>query len=188
VLRAEALRRVIEYQEDNPLRPGMPRGQVMTDLGLSTEMLGELLSDQDLLIEEGASIHTTDFSGGWGAGEQAAIDSASVALRAADLAVPRASQLGLEPELLHAAIRSGALVRVADDLVYLPEQAEDIIDRIQGMDEFTVAQFRDELGVSRRQAVPLLEWLDAGGWTVRHGDVRSVRRRPPPPGSDVPSR
>ncbi len=187
-LRAEALRRVIEYQEANPLRPGMPRGQVMTDLELSTEMLGELLSDQDLLIEEGASIHTTDFSGGWGAGEQAAIDSASAALRAAELAVPRASQLGLAPELLHAAIRSGALVRVADDLVYLPEQAEDIIDRIQGMDGFTVAQFRDELGVSRRQAVPLLEWLDAGGWTVRRGDVRSVRRRPPPPGSDVPPR
>ena len=32
------------------------------------------------------------------------------------------------------------------------------------------------LGLSRRFAIPLLEWLDASGVTARHGDVRRKRR------------
>ena len=41
----------------------------------------------------------------------------------------------------------------------------------------TVAEFRDAFGVTRRHAVPLLEWLDREGWTVRRGDLRSLRER-----------
>ena len=44
-----------------------------------------------------------------------------------------------------------------------------------GMDEFTVADFRDRFGISRKYAVPLLEWLDRAGITRRDGDVRVVR-------------
>jgi len=51
---------------------------------------------------------------------------------------------------------------------------------------FTVAEFRDAIGVSRRQAVPLLEWLDAAGWTTRSGDQRYLRSRPQPSPGDVP--
>ena len=42
---------------------------------------------------------------------------------------------------------------------------------------FTVADFRDAFGLTRRQAVPLLEWLDGAGWTTRRGDGRVVRKR-----------
>ena len=42
-------------------------------------------------------------------------------------------------------------------------------------DEFTVADFRDRLEVTRRQAVPLLEWLDRRGITRRRGDLRKLR-------------
>ena len=112
-------------------------------------------------------------------GQQRALDEATSQLRAHDLAVPRASQLTLDPELLHAAVRAGLLVRITDDLVYLPDQIEVITSGLASMhDGFTVAEFRDKFGLSRRQAVPLLEWLDAQGWTSRAGDVRSVRRRP----------
>jgi selenocysteine-specific elongation factor len=41
--------------------------------------------------------------------------------------------------------------------------------------EFTVADFRDLIGVTRRQAVPLLEWFDKQGITRRNGDTRVVR-------------
>jgi selenocysteine-specific elongation factor len=148
-------------------------------------MLALLLATDDQLVDAGASIHTADFAGRWGSHEEESFAAAAMQLRDSGLAVPRATQLGLEPELLHAAIRSGRLVRLADDLVYLPEQVDEIISRIQPMNEFTVAEFRDALGVSRRQAVPVLEWLDAQGWTSRRGDRRSIRRRPPPPEPDA---
>ena len=42
----------------------------------------------------------------------------------------------------------------------------------------TVAQIRDLLGTSRKYAVPLCEWLDGTGATVRRGDVRLVGPNP----------
>ena len=40
--------------------------------------------------------------------------------------------------------------------------------------EVTPAAVRDRLGASRKFVVPLLEWSDAVGLTVRTGDVRRV--------------
>ena len=95
------------------------------------------------------------------------------------LAVPRSTQLGLRNELLHAAIREGRLTKVGEDLVYLPDQLEELTRRLAELPtEFTVANFRDAMGISRRHAVPLLEWLDSAGWTSRRGDVRTLRRSP----------
>ncbi|MGH2719796.1 MAG: SelB C-terminal domain-containing protein, partial [Actinomycetota bacterium] len=37
---------------------------------------------------------------------------------------------------------------------------------------FTVAQFRDAVGASRKYVVPLLEYLDRMGVTRRQGDLR----------------
>ena len=44
--------------------------------------------------------------------------------------------------------------------------------RIAGGGPFTVAEFRDLVGASRKYAVPLLEYLDQAGFTRRQGDVR----------------
>ena len=78
---------------------------------------------------------------------------------------------------MHSLIRAGSLIKVDDDLLYLPEHIEEIVARLGDLpEEFTVAEFRDALGMSRRQAVPLLEYLDKAGATRRHGNVRSIRR------------
>jgi selenocysteine-specific elongation factor len=75
-------------------------------------------------------------------------------------------------------IARGVLVKV-DDVLYRGAQIERAHERIGvfiaehgGM---TPAQFRDLLGTSRKFAVPLLEWFDARGITVRSGDVRVLR-------------
>jgi hypothetical protein len=41
-------------------------------------------------------------------------------------------------------------------------------------DGFTVADFRDATKLSRKYAVPFLEWADGEGLTVRRGDLRYV--------------
>jgi selenocysteine-specific elongation factor len=40
----------------------------------------------------------------------------------------------------------------------------------------TAAGFRDLIGTSRKYAVPLLEWFDAHGVTIRSGDYRTLRK------------
>lgn len=81
-------------------------------------------------------------------------------------------------------LASGALVRVGEDL-YRREQVAAIRAALEGelrtRGHVTVAQFRDAIGTSRRYAVPLLEWFDANGVTMRDGDNRF-----PPPAEPVP--
>jgi selenocysteine-specific elongation factor len=52
----------------------------------------------------------------------------------------------------------------------------------QHPDGFTVSQLRDDLGVSRKYAVPLVNELDARGITRRRGDLRVAGPRLPSAG------
>ena len=88
------------------------------------------------------------------------------------------SAIELSEETVHALIRKGDLVRVGPDLVFTSHQIAQIQSRVADLpDGFSVSHFRDEFGMTRRQAVPMLEWLDKSGWTKRVGDGRTVRRR-----------
>lgn len=73
----------------------------------------------------------------------------------------------------------GALVKVGDDL-YRGSQIVRIRARVEAYlnehGRMTAADFRDLLGTSRKYAVPLLEWLDAHGVTIRNGDYRTLRK------------
>jgi selenocysteine-specific elongation factor len=166
------------FQDLHPLRPGIPKAELASQTGSDRAEIEALIARSgDRLVDDAATVRTVGFGVTLSADEVEAREGARVLL-AESLAVPRASQLGLSPELRHALVRSDDLVRVGPDLVYLPEQITDITERLSMLaDGFTVADFRDELGLTRRQAVPLLEWLDAEGWTTRRGNGRIVRKR-----------
>ena len=177
------------FHTANPLRPGIPKSALASQLHLEPAFVDALLPRSDgRLCDDGATVRLASFASELTAAQKAAWRSAQQHL-ASSLAVPRASQLGLDDEVVHALVRSGDLVRVDADLLYLPDQIREITERIADLPPgFTVAQFRDEFGLSRRHAVPLLEWLDGRGWTVRDGDGRTVNPQTSP-GSDVaPSR
>ncbi|MGC2130658.1 MAG: SelB C-terminal domain-containing protein, partial [Candidatus Aquilonibacter sp.] len=74
----------------------------------------------------------------------------------------------------------GVLVKVGDAL-YRGAQIERAHERVDAFitanNKMTMAEFRDLLGTSRKYAVPLLEWFDARGITVRSGDYRMLRMR-----------
>jgi len=74
----------------------------------------------------------------------------------------------------------GVLVKVGEAL-YRGTQLERAHERIDTFiterGKMTMAEFRDLLGTSRKYAVPLLEWFDGRGITVRSGDYRMLRVR-----------
>lgn len=76
----------------------------------------------------------------------------------------------------------GALVKVNDDL-YRGTQIAQIHAKIEAYlrteKRMTMAQFRDLVGTSRKYTVPLLEWFDARGITLRSGDYRVLRTKEP---------
>jgi len=77
-------------------------------------------------------------------------------------------------------LAKGMLVKVNDD-VYRGTQIAQIHARVETFlrsnGQMTMAQFRDVIGTSRKYAVPLLEWFDARGITVRSGDYRMLRSK-----------
>jgi selenocysteine-specific elongation factor len=73
-------------------------------------------------------------------------------------------------------IADGALVRIGVD-IYRAEQIAEIrarLDAAAAAGPITPARFRDAIGTSRKYALPLLEWFDAIGVTVRAGDARTL--------------
>jgi selenocysteine-specific elongation factor len=139
-------------------------------------VLDALIAADSELELRGADVALTGFLSTLDSAQEARWQEAASQLNDAGLAVPSVSELGIDPELLHAVARSGRVVLVDETLAYLPDQVEQIEDVLRQQDgPFTVAQARDALGLSRKYVVPLLEWLDRRGFTRRNGDLRTVR-------------
>jgi selenocysteine-specific elongation factor len=105
---------------------------------------------------------------------QRAVDGIRAQLAADPFAAPEAPELvdaGLGVRELAAAVRSGQLLRIADGVFLAPGVADDARARLAAIPQpFTLSQARQAWATSRRVAVPLMEWLDAQGVTVRLPD------------------
>jgi selenocysteine-specific elongation factor len=75
-------------------------------------------------------------------------------------------------------LREGTLVKLSDDLVFhrdaLGGLKQALSDQKRSSDRLDVARFKDLTGVSRKYAIPLLEWLDRERITRRVGDARVI--------------
>ncbi len=90
----------------------------------------------------------------------------------------RAAHVAGIADAYSALLALGTLVRVGEDL-YSAAQLAAIRARLEHFlrerRQMTVAEFRTLVGTSRKFAVPLLEWFDARGITIRTGDIRALR-------------
>ncbi len=95
-------------------------------------------------------------------------------------AAVKSSKIAGLARALETLLARGVLVRVGE-YVYRGTQIERMHQMLEAFIEangrMTMAEFRDLIGTSRKYAVPLLEWFDGRGITVRSGDYRMLRRR-----------
>ena len=167
---------VAEFHAANPLRAGIPMASLASRFDVSQEEVASLLATASDLIIDHAVVRSSQFAGGLTDAQESVWAKARASLGAAGWAPPRPAELGVVGELVHALTRRGDLIRVADDLVYLREQMDQLPRVLAELAHpFTVSAFKDALGISRKHAVPLLEWMDRQGLTVRQGDLRRVR-------------
>lgn len=164
-----------DFHERNPLRPGIPKASLASLLEIGVETLAAVLEHADGLVQHGSTVALEGFSATLSEEDETEWRRIEKALEESGPAVPRLKELEVDPELLHALLRQGRLIRISDDFAYLPAQLEALISQLDGLPRrFTVAVFRDATGLTRKYAVPLLEWMDRCGATVRFGDERSV--------------
>lgn len=75
--------------------------------------------------------------------------------------------------------RSGRAVRIARDLFVAAPALGAFRAALEACDQagaITPAAVRDRTGLTRKHLIPLLEWADAAGLTMRDGDARRLRR------------
>ena len=76
---------------------------------------------------------------------------------------------------------AGRVVKVTSALLYHPDVIEGIREKILGYFESNpalgVPEFKDMIGVTRKYAIPLLEYFDRQGVTARSGNVRLRGRK-----------
>lgn len=188
-LRAMLRAAVDDHHRAHPLRPGISKASLASASGLDVDLVEVLVHGAAGLVADRGAVRSDAFTPAWDPAMDQAWQIAASTLRDHGLAVPRRSTLGLDDEAIHTLIRRGSLIAVGPHLVFLRDQLDDVVARLDELPApFTVADFRDHFGVTRRQAVPLLEWLDAGGHTSRRGSLRTVRRRQTPPPDAAPPR
>jgi selenocysteine-specific elongation factor len=90
---------------------------------------------------------------------------------------------------LRLAVAEGELEPVERDRHYSREALERFVGTLLEMgksDLITPGQVRDRLGISRKFLIPLLEWSDARGITVRAGEGRRLGKGKLPWGIQAP--
>ncbi|WP_440106524.1 SelB domain-containing protein [Streptosporangium sp. H16] len=184
---AEVVRR---HASAYPLEPGMPVEAARHELALPERRLVEALVRPPLALGAGRIVSGPAGRAALPAPVVRAVERLGAELSARPFLAPEAgrlAELGLGPRELAAAVRAGALLRVAEGIVLLPGTdvlAGRLLARLP--QPFTVSQARQALGTSRRVAVPLLEHLDRRGLTERADEVhrycpaRAGRRSPVP--------
>jgi selenocysteine-specific elongation factor len=172
------------FHAANPLRPGMRREDLRSDTGMPTPVFDALLAAAPDIVGEGETVRLASHRVQLGDDEQTALAAIESAFARAGLAVPATAGVlascGVEPArartLLQMLLRQRKLVTIGKDLLYhstaIDRLKRDLTAR-KGQ-TFSVPDFKDWTGVSRRHAIPLLEYLDRERITRRQGDQRLV--------------
>jgi selenocysteine-specific elongation factor len=174
------------FHEERPLVPGMPKEELRSrELPHApAHLLDAIIARTAGIAAEGDILRLPSHKVVLRQDEEQASGAIEKAFLDAGLAVPAVAEVlaksGVEPararSLLQILLRERRLVKVADDLVFHRSALEALRERLaphRGR-RLSVPQFKDLAGVSRKYAIPLLEYLDRERVTHREGDERLV--------------
>jgi selenocysteine-specific elongation factor len=161
---------VNELHTRDPMADGLSRGAARDLLTLPDESLLDAVV-RDAGLEQGdGHIRAPGARHDLGRAE-AAVAELEVRLRAEPFRAPEADELAalqLGVRELAATERAGRILRLRDGVVLLPTAPALAMRELTRLAQpFTTSQARQALGTTRRVAIPLLEHLDARGWTRR---------------------
>ena len=181
-----AVRLVREYHEAHPNAPGIPLASLRRGLSIhqaTTETALRDLVEQGVVVVEDGAARLGDFRPRVTPGGPAVARVVEL-LTEAGLTPPQIP--GLEARIgtpeVRAALRSAekaGLVEAVERDRYYARPALDrlvsVLREIGAAGEITPPAVRDRLGISRKYLIPLLEWADRSGITIRVGEGRRLR-------------
>jgi selenocysteine-specific elongation factor len=186
---AKLSRFVSEFHARNPLVPGISKEELREQATLSPTVFAAALDDavkDRKLVITGDLVHLPGRGVVMKDEEAESRKIIEQAFASAGLKVPALKDVlaGLKidkaraQKLVTLLLREKVLIKVSDDLVFhqsaLAELRKTLAAQKARSPKIDVAGFKDLTGVSRKYAIPLLEYLDRERVTRREGDQRTI--------------
>jgi selenocysteine-specific elongation factor len=175
-----------QYHRQNPLLAGASKEELRSKFlpGAPPWLMDALLARSRTLVAGAETIHLSSHKVALKQDEEAATAKIENAFRSSGLATPSVNevlaQAGVDPArartLLQLMLREKRLVRVSDELVFHASAMEllrSMLAQRKGA-QFAITEFKTWTGISRKYAIPLLEYLDRERITRREGDSRVI--------------
>jgi len=191
-VRKKIVEKVEKFHKENPLLPGILREDLRSSLGRRVRAetfraaLEELVS-QKKLDAQGELVKKAGSEIALLPEEAKAKEQIEAAFAAASLAVPSVKEvltkLPVETKraekLLQILLREKNLIRISPELVFHSKALAQLKEQLSSYkktkgDRISVPSFKELTGITRKYAIPLLEYLDRERVTRRAGDERVI--------------
>lgn len=184
---------LLRWHTENPLLPGIAKGALAQrcfkriDPTCLDALLEEATHRKRIMITDGMISHPQAGGEAKQAAEQAATKIAAI-LTATCTTPPTTTELiaqaNVDASLAFRALgtleKQGRIVRISAEFCFDTPAFEKLKQAtIQALNEHSSAsasELKEAMGTTRKYAMPLLEYLDTQGVTLRDGDMRSLRR------------
>src|SRR6266481_1633152 len=191
-VRKKITEKVAKFQKENPLLPGISREDLRTSLGKRVRSetfraaLEELAAQKkleargELVKKAGSEITLLPEEARAKEQIEAAFARASLALPAVKEVLAKLTIEAKRAEkLLQILLREKNLVRVSPELVFHRQALAQLKEQLSAYkkakgDRISVPAFKELTGITRKYAIPLLEYLDREHVTRRAGDERVI--------------
>lgn len=177
---------VKQFHRQNPLLAGVSKEELRSKFlpGAPPWLMDALLARSKTLAADGETVRLSSHKVALKQDEEQAAAKIENAFRAAGLATPAVHEVlaksGVDASrartILQLLLRDKRLVRITDELVFhasAMQALRTLLAAKKGV-QFAVPEFKDWTGISRKYAIPLLEYLDRERITRRQGDARVV--------------
>ena len=184
--RARLVKAVAAHHKANPLQPGAPKADLRGREfgGAPAAVFEALLNESPELTVDGDLVRLKTHRVALKEDEEKARAAIEAAFARGGLAAPGVrdtlAQSGVEAArartLLQILLREGKLIRIDAELVLHANAIAELLALMSARkgQTFDVPSFKEWTGISRKYAIPLLEYLDRERVTRREGDKRIV--------------
>ncbi|HEU5232451.1 MAG TPA: selenocysteine-specific translation elongation factor [Terriglobales bacterium] len=178
-----------EFHKTNPLVAGISKEALRERLGLSDQLFTFLINQLTAgkkIEAQGEQIRLAGRGVTMSGDEERARKAIEEAFSSAGLKVPLLKDVlaslsidrARSQKIMTLLLREGVLVKLGDELVFHRTALEQLRHLVSAEKNKTpridVSRFKDLAGVTRKHAIPLLEYLDRERVTRRVGDVREI--------------
>ncbi len=183
-LHDRALEIIMEFHQQFPLKAGVTREGLRASLKLKQDIFDlvlDHLQDQGIVILMGHLVKHKDHTVTFSDAQEKQIAPLLARFNAQPYTPPdrNESLTIIDETLLEGLIGSGRLIHISEQILLLPETLKEmqawVADTIKSKGSLTMAEFRDNYQSSRKYAQAILEYMDSMGFTIRKGDIRTLR-------------